>query len=82
MRHTPDPAGIRPGDLLTVRHGKGVVWRVVGMTELIQPWPGSNFTRRLQLRSVKTGRPRTEYAWNMLTAPATVGAAGDKPSKG
>lgn len=68
MRHTPDPAGIRPGDLLTVRHGKGVVWRVEAMTDLIQPFPGSHYTRRLQLRSTVSGRTRVEYAWACLAA--------------
>jgi DNA-binding FadR family transcriptional regulator len=68
VRHTPDPAGIRPGDLLTVRHGKGVVWRVEAMTDLIQPFPGGAVTRRLQLRSVTSGRMRVEYAWACLAA--------------
>lgn len=68
MRRIPDPASIRPGDLLTVRTGKGVVWQVTAMTDLIQPYPGSAYTRRLQLRSITSGRTRVEYAWACLAA--------------
>lgn len=71
MRRTPDPAGIRPGDLLTIRHGKGTVWRVEAMGRLIQPFPGGATTRRLQLRSVTSGRTRTEYAWACLAVRST-----------
>lgn len=68
MRRAIDAEKVRIGDRVCSRFGKGTVWEIVGYGRLHQPYPGSNHTRRLRLRSVTSGRVRYELAWNLLPA--------------